>query len=75
MAALVAHDLGLEIISADSRQVYRGLDIGTGKDLAEYQFGEDWVPVHLIDVAEPATSAELVVLHTNDTWGYYDPCG
>ena len=36
-----------EILSADSRQVYRGMDIGTGKDLAEY--GD--VPVHLLDIA------------------------
>ena len=42
---------GCEIISADSRQVYRGMDIGTGKDLAEY--GD--VPYHLIDIAEPGT--------------------
>ena len=40
-----------EIISADSRQVYRGMDIGTGKDLCEY--GE--IPYHLIDIAEPGT--------------------
>ena len=40
---------GAEIISADSRQVYRGMDIGTGKDLAEY--GD--VPYHLIDIADP----------------------
>ena len=42
---------GAEILSADSRQVYRGMDIGTGKDLAEY--GD--VPYHLIDIAEPGT--------------------
>lgn len=41
----------VEIISADSRQVYRGMDIGTGKDLAEY--GD--VPCHLIDIADPGT--------------------
>ena len=40
-----------EIISADSRQVYRGMDIGTGKDLAEYGS----VPYHLIDIADPGT--------------------
>lgn len=40
---------GVEIISADSRQVYRGMDIGTGKDLAEY--GD--IPYHLIDIADP----------------------
>jgi len=44
-----ARALGGEIISADSRQVYRGMDIGTGKDLAEY--GE--VPYHLIDIVDP----------------------
>ena len=48
-AVQLARELGGEIISADSRQVYRGMDIGTGKDLAEY--GE--IPYHLIDVADP----------------------
>lgn len=43
-----------EIISADSRQVYRGMDIGTGKDLKEYQTSEKAVPCHLIDVADPS---------------------
>lgn len=42
-----------EIISADSRQVYRGLDIGTGKDLGEYSSGRKKIPYHLIDVVEP----------------------
>ena len=49
----VAHRLGSEIVSADSRQVYRGLDIGTGKDLAEYAEVEPPIPCHLIDVADP----------------------
>ena len=44
----VARHIGGEIVSADSRQVYRGMDVGTGKDIAEY--GTD-VPYHLIDVA------------------------
>ncbi len=48
-AVAVARALGGEIISADSRQVYRGMDIGTGKDLDEY--GE--IPYHLIDIADP----------------------
>ena len=48
-AVSLAAKLGGEIISADSRQVYRGMDIGTGKDLAEYGA----VPYHLIDIAEP----------------------
>jgi tRNA dimethylallyltransferase len=48
-----AHRLGSEIVSADSRQVYRGLDIGTGKDLEEYSRVEPPVPYHLIDIADP----------------------
>ena len=50
-AVRLAEQLGGEIISADSRQVYRGMDIGTGKDLAEY----GTIPYHLIDIAEPGT--------------------
>ena len=50
-AVALAERLGGEILSADSRQVYRGMDIGTGKDLAEYGA----VPYHLIDIAEPGT--------------------
>jgi tRNA dimethylallyltransferase len=53
LAARLAADIGAELISADSRQVYRGMDIGTGKDLAEYVVDGKPVPYHLIDVAEP----------------------
>lgn len=49
-----------EIISADSRQVYRGLDIGTGKDIEEYGTPPDNVPVHLIDVADPNDEFHLL---------------
>jgi tRNA dimethylallyltransferase len=49
----VAHALGSEILSADSRQVYRGLDLGTGKDLDEYSAVDPPVPYHLIDIADP----------------------
>ncbi len=49
----VAHAIGSEIISADSRQVYRGLDIGTGKDLGEYSAVDPPVPYHLIDIVDP----------------------
>ena len=49
----LAHRLGSEILSADSRQVYRGLDIGTGKDLTEYSAVDPPVPYHLIDIADP----------------------
>jgi tRNA dimethylallyltransferase len=49
----VAHRVGSEIVSADSRQVYRGLDIGTGKDLTEYAEVDPPIPYHLIDIADP----------------------
>ncbi len=55
----VAHRLGSEIISADSRQVYRGLDLGTGKDLEEYSSVTPPVPYHLIDIADPAETYTL----------------
>ncbi|HET6488267.1 MAG TPA: tRNA (adenosine(37)-N6)-dimethylallyltransferase MiaA [Syntrophales bacterium] len=53
LAARLAAEIGAELISADSRQVYRGMDIGTGKDLAEYVVDGKPVTYHLIDVAEP----------------------
>jgi len=51
-AAHLAHRLGGEIISADSRQVYRGMDIGTGKDYTDYLVEDRQVPVHLIDILD-----------------------
>lgn len=50
LAVAVAQRLDTEIISADSRQIYRGMDIGTGKDLGEYRVGETTIPYHLIDI-------------------------
>ena len=55
LAADLAHQINGEIISADSRQVYRRMDIGTGKDLEDYQ----GVPYHLIDIVEPGTKYNL----------------
>jgi tRNA dimethylallyltransferase len=55
----LAAELNGEIISADSRQVYRGLDIGTGKDLAEYRLGRKKIPYHLIDVVSPQVRFDL----------------
>lgn len=52
LAAHLAARIGGEIISADSRQVYRGMDIGTGKDLKDYIVDGKAVPYHLIDIAE-----------------------
>ena len=54
-AVQLADRLGAEIISGDSRQVYRRMDIGTGKDLDDYRIGGRSVPYHLIDIAEPGT--------------------
>ena len=54
-AARLAYDMDGEIISADSRQVYRGMDIGTGKDLADYTVNGKDIPYHLIDIAEAGT--------------------
>ena len=53
LAVEVAHALGSEILSADSRQVYRGLDLGTGKDLEEFASVDPPVPYHLIDITDP----------------------
>ncbi|PVZ09322.1 tRNA (adenosine(37)-N6)-dimethylallyltransferase MiaA [Porphyromonas loveana] len=50
LAVSLALRLGTEIISADSRQIYCGMDIGTGKDLADYQVGGITIPYHLIDI-------------------------
>ena len=55
LAARLAALLNGEVISADSRQVYRGMDIGTGKDLADYVVDGKQVPYHLVDIAEPGT--------------------
>lgn len=53
LAALLASQLQGEIISADSRQVYRCMDIGTGKDLDDYTIDGQRIPYHLIDIVEP----------------------
>lgn len=52
-AAALAARLDSEIISADSRQIYRSMDIGTGKDLADYTVNGKPVPYHLIDICDP----------------------
>ena len=52
LAAVLAYHLDAEIISADSRQVYQGMDIGTGKDLADYTVASKHIPYHLIDICK-----------------------
>lgn len=53
LAARLAKELHSEILSADSRQVYRGMDIGTGKDLSEYAVDGITIPYHLINIVDP----------------------
>lgn len=52
LVAALAYHLDAEIISADSRQVYQGMDIGTGKDLADYTVAGKHIPYHLIDICK-----------------------
>ena len=59
VATHLAAEIGGEIISADSRQVYRRMDIGTGKDLADYVVDGRQIPYHLIDIREPGTKYNL----------------
>ena len=65
LAAALAKEIDGEIISADSRQVYRRMDIGTGKDLEEYVVGRQEsgdrrkIPYYLIDIVEPGTKYNL----------------
>jgi len=63
LAVHIARRLGGEILSADSRQVYRGLDIGTGKNIHEYgKPGHDgFVPYRLIDIADPRPAARRIL--------------
>ena len=58
-AVRLASLIDAEIISADSRQVYRRMDLGTGKDLEEYEINGKKIPFHLIDIVEPGTKYNL----------------
>ncbi len=53
LAVKLADSFDTEIISGDSRQIYKGMDIGTGKDLCEYQINNKIIPYHLIDILNP----------------------
>jgi len=58
-AVALARRFGGEIVGVDSRQVYKGLDLGSGKDLVEYSSGGQAVPYHMIDVSEPSSEYNL----------------
>jgi len=59
LGALLANASNGEIISADSRQVYLGMDIGTGKDIDDYKVDKTWVPFHLVDIIDPKEEFNL----------------
>jgi tRNA dimethylallyltransferase len=59
LAVRLAREFDGEIISADSRQVYRGMDLGTGKDLSEYEMENRAIPYHLINVIDPVEEFNL----------------
>ena len=76
LAVDVALALGnTEIISADSRQVYRGMDIGTGKDLGEYKRGEVVVPSHLLDIVDAGEKYNLFEFQRDFLVSYNDIVG
>ncbi len=75
LAAALAADIGAEIISADSRQVYRRMDIGTGKDLNDYVVDGRKIPYHLIDIAEPGTKYNLFQYQHDFMRAYTDITG
>ena len=72
LAAHVCAQLGGEIISADSRQVYRGMDIGTGKDLADYVVDGRQVPYHLIDVVDAGARYNVALYQKEFQKAYAD---
>ncbi|BCS86083.1 tRNA dimethylallyltransferase 2 [Prevotella herbatica] len=75
LAAALAFDLDAEIISADSRQVYKGMDIGTGKDLDDYVVNGRHIPYHLIDICEPGSKYNLFRYQEDFMSAYNDITG
>lgn len=74
LATHLAAKIDAEIISADSRQVYRRMDIGTGKDLSDYQVDGRLIPYHLIDIVEPGTKYNLYEYQQDFLKAYNDIC-
>ena len=72
LAVSLAAKTGGEIISADSRQVYRGMDIGTGKDLSEYRVDGKQIPYHLIDIEESGQKYNLFRFQEDFNAAYED---
>jgi len=74
LAACVAHRLSGEVISADSRQVYRGMDLGTGKDYEDYIVDGEQVPYHLIDIADPGYEYNVFEFQEDFIKTYVEVC-
>ena len=72
IATQLAARMNGEIISADSRQVYRRMDIGTGKDLSDYRIDGKVIPYHLIDIVEPGTKYNLFQYQEDFLKAYQD---
>lgn len=72
LATRLAYKLDGEVISADSRQVYRGMTIGTGKDLADYVVEDKPIPYHLIDICDPGTKYNLFEYQRDFLQAYED---
>lgn len=72
VATQLAYLLGSEVISADSRQVYRGMDLGTGKDLTEYQVEGKSIPYHLIDIMPAGSRYNLFEFRRDFHQAYTD---
>ena len=72
VAVNIAHQFNGEIISADSRQIYKGMDIGTGKDLNEYIINDSSVPHHLIDILDPIENYSVYQFHRDFLSAYND---
>jgi tRNA dimethylallyltransferase len=72
LAARLAFETGGEVISADSRQVYRGMDLGTGKDLCDYVVEGVKVPYHIIDIADPGYEYNIYEFRQDFLQAYQD---
>jgi len=75
LAVALADRLKAEILSADSRQVYRGMDLGTGKDLADYNINGRTIPYHLIDIADAGTRYNVYEFQRDFKKAYCDITG
>ena len=72
LAARIAFQMNGEVLSADSRQIYRGMDLGTGKDLADYMVNGSQVPYHLIDLVDAGTQYNVFEFQREFIRAYHD---